>query len=125
MEVLKQKDPLTGEEFVPKRINQRFASAENRIKYNNKGATNLRKERAVISTPLNKSHRLLRTLMANKNESIYSVDFLLGYGITFNTFTHYKKLGGLNYPCIYDFLFKQNQQNKTVNIIRNGEFFKS
>lgn len=28
-------DPLTGEEFSPKKSSQRFASPENRIKYNN------------------------------------------------------------------------------------------
>lgn len=125
MEGLTQKDPLTGEEFIPKRINQRFASAENRIKYNNKEATNLRKERAKITSPLHKNHRLLRKLMADKDEITYSHDFFKGYGIRFSTITHYEKLDKEHHPCIYEFICIQNQQNKTVKIIRNGKFFKS
>ena len=33
------KDPLTNEEFKPRRINQRFANSQNRIKDHNDKAT--------------------------------------------------------------------------------------
>ena len=39
METLKRKDLLTNEEFIPKKISQRFANSKNRIKYNNQKAT--------------------------------------------------------------------------------------
>ncbi len=48
MKELTQKDPLTGEDFIPKRVNQRFASASNRKKFNNQQANALRKKRAII-----------------------------------------------------------------------------
>jgi hypothetical protein len=48
MEQLIKKDPLTGEEFVAKRSNQRFASAKNKIRYNNRKNAEINKERAFI-----------------------------------------------------------------------------
>ncbi|MBG7611805.1 hypothetical protein IU405_06055 [Polaribacter sp. BAL334] len=122
MKVLTQKDPLTGEEFVPKRINQRFASAENRIKYNNKEATNLRKERAKITSPLHKNHRLLRKLMADKDRGVFSFDYLDGYGINFRIQTHSSRINGLKHPSIYEFIIISNIENKTIKIIRNGGY---
>ena len=42
----KAMDPLTGEEFVPKRSNQKFASRENQIRYNNLKAKEIRQAKS-------------------------------------------------------------------------------
>ena len=59
MEKIVKKDPLTGETFVPKRSNQRFATSYNRKKFNNQSANLLRKKRDVIYASLNKTHRII------------------------------------------------------------------
>ncbi len=46
-----RKDLLTGEQFSPKRITQKFASAENRIIYYNNKAN---QEGSVASTEFNR-----------------------------------------------------------------------
>ncbi len=44
-----KKDPLTGEEFTPKRANQVFANSANRIKFNNKKASLTKKNLEYIN----------------------------------------------------------------------------
>jgi hypothetical protein len=121
MKELIQKDPLTGEEFIPKRVNQRFASASNRKKFNNQQANALRKKRATINGPLNKTHLLLIKLMKDKNEATYSKEFLKGYGVDLNLFNHVVKIDEIRYHAIFEFviLFLDND---TVKIIRHGRY---
>jgi hypothetical protein len=114
------KDPLTGEPFIPKRVNQRFASASNRKKFNNQQANALRKKRAIIYGPLNKTHLLLLKLMNDKNEGVFSYDFLEGYGIQFKIFTHFITKQDFKYICIFEFLLILDSTTKTVKINRNG-----
>lgn len=58
-----KKDPLTGEEFQPKRSNQKFSNMENRIKYHNDKANQLRKKNALIDKPLRLNQKILDKLM--------------------------------------------------------------
>lgn len=55
-------DPLTNERFVPKRINQKFATLADRIKYYNTKATKLNQERAYFNGPCKKSHNFSELL---------------------------------------------------------------
>ncbi len=121
-EDIRRTDPLTREEFTAGRVNQRFAIPANRIKFHNESASDLRKERAVINNPINKTHRLIRKLMGNKRESEFSNDYLEGYGIDYRCFNHYFKINGIRYPSIYEFTFIIDQANKTIKIINNGRF---
>ncbi len=115
-------DPLTGEEFIPSRVNQRFSIPANRIKFHNESANDLRKETAHVNYPINKTHRLVRKLMGNKIVEVFSFDFLDGFGIDFRCFNHYIKIKGILHPNIYEFTFIINTENKTVKIINNGGF---
>lgn len=121
-EDIRRTDPLTGEKFFAFRVNQTFATPANRIKFHNESASDLRKERAVINNPINKTHRLIRKLMGNKRESEFSNDYLEGYGIDYRCFNHYFKINGIRYPSIYEFTFIIDQANKTIKIINNGRF---
>ena len=120
MEKIERKDPLTGQTFIPKRSNQRFATSYNRKKFNNQIANDLRKEREYIIGPLNKSHRLYIKLMEGKNEGNFSFDYLDGYGLKFNTFTHHKLINGVQIPFVFEFAVYINASSKTVKIVRYG-----
>ncbi len=120
MEKIEKKDPLTGERFIPKRSNQRFATSYNRKKFNNQIVNDLRKEREYIFGPLNKSHRLYIKLMEGKNEGDFSFDYLDGYGLKFNTFTHHKLINGVQVPFVFEFAVYINASSKTVKIVRYG-----
>lgn len=98
------KDPLTGEEFTPKKISQRFATPQNRIKYNNQKANKQREERAFIDKPLHKNHNILKEILGKRNEKIFHSEFLLGKGFDFKLFTNYDKWKGKNIHCIYEFM---------------------
>ena len=122
MSELTKKDPLTGETFLPKRVNQRFASASNRKKFNNQKANQLRKKRAIIYGPLNKNHQLLMKLMEGKDESVFSYAFLEGYGIQFNSFSHTKVIDEKRYNCIFEFIIMIDGINNKITIKRYGGF---
>jgi hypothetical protein len=121
-EVIRQKDPLTGELFIPKRVNQKFARPENRIKFNNDAANALKKEREYINKPIHNAHVKLRKLMVGKYEAEFSPDFLRGYGLDFNVFNHYVLYNGIQRPAIFEFIFIIDKVNKKVIIIRDGRF---
>ena len=121
MSELTKKDPLTGETFLPKRVNQRFASASNRKKFNNQQANALRKERDKICGPLNKTHLLLVKLMKGKNEATFSKEFLKGYGAGLSLFNHIVKIDGVQHHCIFEFVIIF-LDNNIVKIIRNGRY---
>ena len=72
---MKSIDLLTNEEFIPKRINQRFANSENRIKYYNNKANELRHYLSYINKPLNQNFKIISQLMENKTEAIFHKEF--------------------------------------------------
>ena len=121
METLKRNDLLTGEEFVPKKISQRFANPQNRIKYNNNKASTLRQERAFVDKPMNTTHRVLRELMKDIKEKEFFKQFLLGKGVDFKVFNNIKIVNGVNRHSLYEFtfIFKDNDDNGKVTIINN------
>jgi len=119
---MKAIDPLTGEEFEPKKRSQKFACAANRIIYNNNKANKLRIERSYIEAPLNKTHKLLRELMGAKRELIFDANYLLGYGINFSVFNHYHKIGERTYPSVYEFTMISDRNNNSVKIFRNDRY---
>lgn len=121
MRELTKNDPLTGEPFTPKRVNQRFASASNRKKFNNLHANALRKERHKICGPLNKTHLLLMKLMKGRNEAIYSKDYLKGYGVELNLFNHIVKIDDIQHHAIFEFVLLF-LDNNIVKIIRHGRY---
>ena len=121
-EVIRQKDPLTGELFFPKRVNQRFARPENRIRYNNDAANELRKQRDYINKPIHIAHVKVIKLMDGRNEAEFPIDYLRGYGVNFNVFNHYVFYNGILRPAIFEFVFIIDNVNKKVKIIRHGRF---
>ena len=116
-----RKDPLTKEEFIAKRVNQKFAKPENRIKFYNSQANELRKETSVIDKVIKKSHRLIRLLVGNKKEVEFSRDYLDGYGVDLSAFNHLVNINGKKYPAIYEFVIIVVNDN-LIKIINYGRY---
>lgn len=122
METEKRKDPLTGEEFVPKKISQRFATSDNRIKFNNQKANAVRKEVSYIDKPLHLNRRILKQLMGNEKEKTFHKEFLLGKGIDFRVTTHVITIDSIKRFCLYQFIYIFDDQNVTIINNSDGRF---
>jgi hypothetical protein len=85
---MKRIDLHTKEEFQPKRINQKFANSQNRIKYYNKKANEFRHSIDYINKPLQNNIKILNDLMTKKIESIFHKQFLLGKGFNIEFYSH-------------------------------------
>lgn len=101
--MMKRNDLLTNEEFIPTRNNQKFACPENRIKFHNNKANELRQQTAFINKPLHKNYKILLELMDGHYNKEFHKQFLLGKGFEFGVFTHLKKVVEDNHIAIYDF----------------------
>lgn len=110
-------DLLTNEEFIPKRINQKFANSENRIKFYNNKANEVRHSLNYIDKPLHKNFKIISQLMQDKSENIFHKEFLKGCGITFNVYTAYKMYEEKPRPAIYNFLIIAMENDK-IKIIK-------
>ena len=113
------KDLLTGERFLPKRRNQKFESAKNRIKYNNAKALQIRANKENIDKPLKQNYKLLTELIKPDEVKTYSKEYLTGKGYNFSVFTHYDNYKGKNCLCIYNFILIDILDNKpSISIYR-------
>jgi len=97
-------DPLTQEKFQPKRINQRFASAYNRIMYHNHKSNELRSQLAYINRPLLRNVKILNEEMLKQKDAIFHKQYLIGRGFDFDVLTHVEPFEGLNQFAIYNYL---------------------
>lgn len=112
MKPYEKTDPLTGEVFIALRSNQIFANDENRIRYNNLKAKELRENKSEIDKPLLHNYRILNELMAGKKEDVFHKQFLLGRGYSFMVLTHYEELNGLRLKAVYNFIIVPQEGDK-------------
>ena len=113
--MLKQ-DLLTKEEFLPTRINQKFATSANRVKYYNDKATEFRHSVAYIDKPLHLNIRILNQLMSGKKEATFHKQFLLGKGFATGSFTHIEQYEDKKHFAVhrYIILFLDNDQIRII-----------
>jgi len=104
----------SGEEFSPKRSNQKFASAQNRINYHNSKMCTLRKSRSFVDTKLHRNYRILNELMDGKENLSFHKQFLLGKGYSFDVLTHFEDEESKRYKAVYEFLVFE--QGETVHL---------
>jgi len=109
---IKIKDPFTGELFVPKRTNQKFANRINQIQYNNHLALLKRKAKAPIEYLLDKNRTVIKNQMGNKSEIIKSREFLLGAGFKFGLITHNVRKNDKIIPCVYEYAIEDIDNEK-------------
>ena len=117
---MKRQDLLTQEEFVPRRINQKFAKAENRIKYYNDKANDFRHSIAYLSKPLLKNIKILNELMFGKKEEVFHRQYLLGKGFALEIYTHIVQSKNNNQLAIHKYVIipLPNDEIKIVNYKR-------
>jgi hypothetical protein len=63
-------DPYSGEKFYPKKSNQRFASRENQIAYNNSKAKKERDLHTNFHNQIKKNWNILKTILGIKKSEI-------------------------------------------------------
>lgn len=97
-------DLLTGEKFTPGRINQKFATPANRIKYYNQRANELRHKAAPLNRPLHINHRVLNELMDGAKEKVFHKQFLLGKGFSVSVNTHCEFIGSQKHFALYQYV---------------------
>lgn len=112
-------DPLTGREFIKTRINQRFSSPENRIKYYNQKANEVRHALFYINKPLNTNYRILNQVMGNNEEAVFHKEYLKGKGINFAIHTHYENYEDKARTAIYNFILIA-LDNNSIKVIRKA-----
>lgn len=117
MKSLEKIDPLTGEIFYALRSNQVFASDENRIRYNNLKAKQLRENKSIVDKPLLNNFRILNNLMNGKEEGVFHKQFLLGQGYSFLVMTHFEEYKGQKHMAIYNFIINPID-GENIKIIR-------
>ncbi len=109
---MKKKDLLTQEEFFASRINQKFAKAENRIKFYNDKANEFRHSIAYISKALHRNIKILNDLLNGKKELVLHKEFLQGRGFTIGIHSHLEMYQGKNHFAIYRYLLVPHGDDK-------------
>ena len=117
MKSIEKTDPLTGEVFTALRSNQVFANNENRIRYNNLKAKELRENKSHIDKPLLNNYRILNVLMTGKTEEFFHKQFLLGRGYSFLVLTHYEEHNEKKCIAVYNFILLPLDGDK-IKVIR-------
>lgn len=115
------KDPLTGEEFEPKRSNQRFATAKNRIRTHNEKQKKLRERNAFVNKTLRRNQMFLDDFMAGKNKATFHEEHLIGGKYNRNFFTGVCDVDGATGYCLYDYILIF--EKPYVHVLRNERPF--
>jgi hypothetical protein len=100
-----KKDPHTGEPFIPKRSNQKFANLANKIAYNNEKAQQRRNQNLGINKVLNKNAKILERILGAAKEANKSKDYLEGAEFVFGNYTHMKTFNNRSYYCVFNYGF--------------------
>lgn len=110
----KIRDPHTGEWFIPKRSNQKFASAENRIAFNNAKAQKRQQFYAPYLKKLKRNYDILNRLLGEHDTIEKSEDFLEGAGYNINIITGYKTYENYRYCMVIN--IGVSEQNHLMKI---------
>ena len=118
------KDLLTQEEFIKHRSNQKFASARNRITYNNQKAWKKRITKGPIDKLLDLNRTILNRIIENKTEITVSRDYLLGAGFNFSFYSYIREVNGVTYSGIYEYgITKTNDGRFKIIKFSHGQIF--
>ena len=110
---MKKIDPFTGEDFTPKRHNQRFSCRANQIAYNNKLAREKRELLRVPNTKLNTNRSVLKKLYESGNKKV-SKEFLRGAGFNFSYYTQNYNDDGKQFHAAYEYLIEILDNQKFI-----------
>jgi hypothetical protein len=111
-------DLLTGEHFIPKRANQKFATPLNRVQYYNQKANNIRHHKSNFDKPLHRNYNILTELLEGKKSAIFHKQFLIGKGYNFEVYTHIVEIEGKRQFAIYNFVILHENFEK-IKLLRH------
>jgi hypothetical protein len=115
---MKKQDLLTKEEFIPTRSTMKFKTSQNRIKFHNIKAKQLRESISHITKPIHQNLKILNELMSNSNEAAYHKQFLLGRGFTFGVHTTVEVYNNKNQYALFNYIIVPIE-NDLIKIIKN------
>lgn len=98
----KKIDPFTGETFIAKRTNQRFATRENQIAFNNAKAKKERDWQGKIDNQIRKNYQILNELLKTQDSIQRTREYLLGKGYSFSFMNNHRAFKGQSYFGVYD-----------------------
>lgn len=96
-------DPLTKENFIKRRNNQKFANRRNQIRFNNIKAQQKRNATAFVTRILDRNRTILKKTLGDKKEIVVSRDYLLGAGFSFNYYSFQVPVNEVTFAGIYEF----------------------
>lgn len=118
MEVTYRIDPLTKERFIPKKSSQRFASADNRIRFNNRKASILNQERAFFDKPCKQSQIILQKLDGSKLDNIFHREFLKGMGLSLYAYNHIVEINNEKIIAYYGYALRKVPDSDNYQILK-------
>jgi hypothetical protein len=113
-------DPYTGEEFFTHKGNQKFATRQNQIDYNNHMKLVDRDKKKLIDARLAANRRILQKLLGDNSEIIVSLDDLRAENFNFGTITHFSKKNNSTIFGIYEFTYKVLPDSTDIEIGHHG-----
>ena len=113
-------DPYTGEEFFTQKRNQKFASRQNQIDYNNQLKLEERDKKKFIDMKLSSNRRILQKLLCGNSEVIVSLDELRAENFDFGTITHFTKKNNSTIFGIYEFTYSVLPDSTDIEIKNHG-----
>lgn len=111
-----QNCPYTGEQFVPKRKNQVFASAKNRRDFHNEYAAELRRIKSPIDRALEKNFIILSELLQEGELKTFQREKLLIKGFNPSVFTNLDTFEGKPTLYLYHFVFPKSDNPNTITV---------
>lgn len=96
-------DPYTGEEFVPKRSNQKFATSKSKNDYHNRRSRKNSRRFEEIDKRIRKNCKILDTLTKVKKEHDVTKERLIGAGFHMDGFNVRHRYNGKIHSGVYNY----------------------
>lgn len=115
-------DPLTSEQFIPKKSSQRFACPSNRINFNNRKASVLRQERAFLDRHIHKNDLIIREVYSEGGDNVFDKMWLKGKGLRFDATNRQILYKGKYVHCVYNFMLIEIEGTNNIKIMKYDGF---
>ena len=105
---------FSGEEFLPIRSNQLFASKGNRVKYHNDKSNKLRNHLKITNNQILLNYKICIEVLDNSKSKIVHKEFLKGKGFNFSYFTNLEKSQSIENSVsygLYDLCYEKYDNN--------------
>lgn len=109
---------FSGEEFIPKRKNQKFANTKNKIAYNNDKAARIRAERAPMNNLLKRNYEILLLLLNGLKQKTVKLSTIDEISFELNVYHMHKVINDVNYFFIYDLSFCLIKEYQSIKIFK-------